>query len=459
MGNLAAVHVADRWPGGARPCRASDLCAEAYAVAAEARSRRFRWATRSANAREASCQPCSIASRESLADVLIYDPLYVTAIQETLPKMPDHKRQHYVPRCYLKPFSLDRAGAAINLYNIPRLQAARTAPVKGQCARDYLYGEDLRLERALQEIEGEYARILRAVEQGTQTQVDLAVLRGFAYLQYSRTDMAMRRRRMAMEGMHDAIFEGRQVRREEIDVSDRTMMRDSMKTYLETREYVEDLKVCIVKNETGVDFVTSDDPSVFTSRYYVQRRGDNKFGLSSSGALFFLPLTPRLLLLCYDGLVYTIPDKNGAYVIITDQDDVFALNELQYLKAVSNIYFSNWGDRERIAREFCDVSARRPTTWYEVTTWVLDHVEGDVERYRCATEDERQTAKHAMLSLSSLHPVPRGWLSKLKYRQPVRTYSNGSAVGHVRKRAWLRSRSDRAHRYRRAVSNVTGVAQ
>lgn len=353
--------------------------------------------------------------------------------------MPAHKRQHYVPRCYFKPFTLDNAGSAINLHNISRSRAIRDAPVKGQCAKDYLYGANLQLERALQTIEGHYARVLRILGSavGQPTEQDLYVLRAFAHLQYSRTDMAMRRIRMMQEGMLNEMYEGRQLTPPDLDVSDRAMMLHSMNMYLQMREYVEDLKICIVKNETPLDFITSDDPSIFTSRYYIQKLGNHSFGTASSGVLFFLPLTPRLLLMCYDGGVYTIPNKVGCYVSITSHSDVFALNELQYLKADENIYFLRWDDRERVLREYLGVAPRRPQSWVDFSVLVPDGFTEMGERYRRATEEERRTAQQTVIHMRSLYPAPSKWISLLKYRSPIRTYFNGSAVGHVRKEAWL----------------------
>ena len=55
--------------------------------------------------------------------------------------MANLKNQHFVPRCLLKPFTQDGEGKAINVYNIRHDKLIQNAPVKGQCARDYLYGE------------------------------------------------------------------------------------------------------------------------------------------------------------------------------------------------------------------------------------------------------------------------------------------------------------------------------
>jgi len=54
--------------------------------------------------------------------------------------MATNKNQHFVPRCYLRPFTLDSANVAINLFNIDRMKFVERAPVKHQCSRDYFYG-------------------------------------------------------------------------------------------------------------------------------------------------------------------------------------------------------------------------------------------------------------------------------------------------------------------------------
>src|SRR6266481_2888270 len=108
--------------------------------------------------------------------------------------MADFKRQHYVPKCYFKPFSVEKTGAAINLVNISRYKHVRNAPIKGQFARDYFYGEELVLEKWLQQHEGDYAGVIRKLQGGSNLdENDLLILRSFAYLQHSRTETAIRR--------------------------------------------------------------------------------------------------------------------------------------------------------------------------------------------------------------------------------------------------------------------------
>jgi hypothetical protein len=51
-----------------------------------------------------------------------------------------------------------------------------------------------------------------------------------------------------------------------------------------------------------------------------------------------------------------------------------------------------------------------------------------------------------MILMSPLHPAPRRWLSKLKYRCPLHTYFDGSAAGHVREAARLIDQATRFFR-------------
>jgi len=352
--------------------------------------------------------------------------------------VPDNKCQHYVPRCYLKSFGIDPEGLATNLYNIPRSRSVRHAAIRGQCARDYFYGRDLSLEKILQEVEGQYAAILRKViGGGSASSADLFFLRWFAVLQYARTDMAMRRAQIMHEGLRDVIHESYRNDMPEIDLSDEAMIRESMRVGIKLTKYVEDLKTCLLLNGTATDFITSDDPSIFTNRLHLQKWNEQNFSLGSSGALIFLPLTPRVALMCFDGQVYTVPEKDNYAVTLRDVADIATVNELQYLKANSNLYFQNWGQRVSIQSELPRVASRRPTTWCRFRVLVPDREIPGGTMWRVATDEERRRPREMLITTSSIYPMPSAWLSKLRYRNPIRTFSNGSAAGHVRKKIWL----------------------
>jgi hypothetical protein len=184
--------------------------------------------------------------------------------------MPALKNQHFVPKCVLKPFTLNGEGRSINLYNIRHDRAIPRAPVKGQCARNYMYGKDGKIEANLSKIEGAYGMTRNRLLDGAEHGGDLHDLNFFTYLQYRRTEIAAHRLKEAYQMMNETIWEGQEPRR---IPTDHMLLMQSLDMCLKTRRYIDDLKVRVIKNHTDIDFVTSDDPAIFTNRFADQKLG------------------------------------------------------------------------------------------------------------------------------------------------------------------------------------------
>lgn len=122
--------------------------------------------------------------------------------------MPAHKNQHFVPRCALKPFTFNGKGKGINVFNISSKRAIQNAPVKGQCARDYLYAkEDLTIEKGLITLEGHYARIVVILSAGgVLGHEDIDLLKTLMLIQMRRTELAVERIRGFTKGMGDTAY-------------------------------------------------------------------------------------------------------------------------------------------------------------------------------------------------------------------------------------------------------------
>ena len=352
--------------------------------------------------------------------------------------MPDHKNQHFVPRCYFRPFSLNEQGRAINLYNIAGSRAARNAPVKGQCARAYLYGDDLKLERLLQGYEGDYAHTLERIRGGKEhlNEQDLIALREFMMLQYSRTEAAINRTASMFQDTNNTIRESFSATPPDVDLSTQAMMLMTLQMYTEIRESVTDLKACLDKNDTSIDFVISDDPVVFTSRFHAQKIKSSIFGTSSAGAVFYFPLSPRLLLMCYDGDVYTANEKMGYFVSVTKIRDVYSCNELQYLNASQNIYFSRWKQKDQIESEFKAIESRRQGSRHQTLKFVEDEPTVSGQRYRRVGKRDAVSGNRMLIGISPIHMFPTVWMSKLSFRSKMKFRYDGSAAGYVRENEW-----------------------
>jgi hypothetical protein len=143
---------------------------------------------------------------------------------------------------------------------------------------------------------------------------------------------------------------------------------------------------------------------------------------------------------CYDGLVYTVPDLTHGRIVVKDVAAIEALNELQNLKAAENIYFSNWEDRHDVRDQFLAVKDNRPKEWSVVKHLVPVGVENGYEQYREGTLAEAKKAGKSLVRLSFKYPRPTRWFPAIKFRSKPKTFHNGTGVGHVRKAEWLSSR-------------------
>ena len=349
--------------------------------------------------------------------------------------MPANKRQHFVPKCHMKPFSLDRQAKAINAYNWQADRGIQNVPVKGQCARDYFYGHDLELEKILGQLEGGYGAIIRKIEEApeTLTEEDLRELRSFASLQMSRTEQAIKRRAKAVEGMDELSYRGMEdAKKEEPNVTHEFLMLMAIKHWVELRPHFRDLDIVLLRNETKTDFVTSDDPAILINRLYSQRLGHRPFGIIAAGVQLVMPLTPRVAFLCYDRATYAAPNRQGFWLPITRPNDVDALNQLQFISCASNIYFDRWEQLEYVKGGFKEAAELRPKSWFRHWVGVLEKKTPAGELYWRVDPEVGVGKATKVISHSPIYPKPSRWVSELPFRPKVFAFENGSAVGLIR---------------------------
>jgi Protein of unknown function (DUF4238) len=213
--------------------------------------------------------------------------------------MADYKNQHFVPKCLLRQFAADEAQRSLNVFNIRSERLIPKASLKSQASSNYMYGKDLTLEHHLAKLEGSFDTVLKDIATGgSPAEHDLEQIRFIVYLQFRRTEMAVKRLKHAYDSMEAKVFGDDGGAPTPPSVYELTI--DSLRLCRQTLSAVEDLKLRIVNNESRVDFVISDDPVVFANRYATQRLNRVGFGAQSSGVLFLMPLTPRNAVICYE---------------------------------------------------------------------------------------------------------------------------------------------------------------
>jgi hypothetical protein len=291
-------------------------------------------------------------------------------------------------------------------------------------------------------LEGHYARIVATLSSGgALPEADKDWLRLFICIQMQRTEHAINKIREWTDSMASTVYRNHPEQKPIDTQTDAHLMRLSMQGGIKAFEYAKDLKVVIFKNITKVDFVTCDHPAVMTNRYHHQRLTDNKFGVSNSGAILLMPLSPALCAVCYDGGVYSIANASGTpFVCLTSDSDVRAVNELQYLNVGQNVYLSRWGDRNVVAFEANRVAEERSKAKPAATIFVRDYSSPSKELYRKGTPEEEAASREEVVATSFQHPRPSSWPSQIRFRNKPKMFSNGSAAGYVRKPEWLTSK-------------------
>lgn len=349
--------------------------------------------------------------------------------------MATNKNQHFVPRCYLRLFTKDEAGRAINIFNTDRQLFIQNAPVKNQCSKNYFYGEDNLFEHGLQLAECEYSDIVLLLQKHPRELSDShrLALKRFWLLQYLRTEAASQRTIDMFAGIGKKIDSDDPV----FHINAREAARMAMEQYAANINIVDDLKVCILRNKTRVPFVTSDDPAILTNRWQFQDKRvlANSFGVDSAGALILLPISPRLLCIGYDGDVYAVSNSKG-FAYITDSWDIKVLNEHQYLNCCANIFVQSSSDEHVVSECYREAKSRRPHTrniiQYAIPDDSYQSIRGSKQYI---VVDPENTAAHqkALIHTQTIHAKPSAWPRFLRWRVNGKVFTNGSGAGYVRR--------------------------
>lgn len=344
--------------------------------------------------------------------------------------MPTNKNQHFVPRCHLKPFTLNSEGLSINLFNLDRKKLITNAPAKHQCSRDYFYGTSDELEEGIQLIESSYSESLRNLMGNSHYLSDAneSILKMFWLFQHLRTEAAAMRAIEMTESARTLV----KLPPEEFSLGIKEAVQMACRTFASAMHEIDDLKFCIFKNKSSVPFITSDNPAVLSNRWQLDKpRSPTSFGMGSAGVLTILPLTPKLLFLGYDGDVYSVPNDKGIVEVKSDRDAI-AFNRHQFLQCTANVYPGTTTKEESLIDHYSAIEASRPESRHIIHYAEFDGIVDGHKRYKVVKPEERSEVTEAMIHAQVIHPNPLTWPSQIRIRPNGAVYSNGTGVGYVR---------------------------
>ena len=298
--------------------------------------------------------------------------------------MAEYKNQHYVPQFYLRNFSCD-GGKSTALFNLKQNKTIPSGNIDKQCAEDYFYGIDSKLEKALDAaVETPSSKVIGKIISSEVLPKpfteDRVVLFAFILFQHGRTLSASEEgteffRKAIEPHIKRMALESGELTEEEVNSVEIGLERPANLTLLESAQMlppVLDLKIKLLVNQTIQDFITSDHPVAKINQYFLRAFDSGVTGWATKGLQVFLPLSPRHTLMMYDDRIYKVGARKSTVVAIANKSDINAMNMLQLMNAHQNVYFrdpkqgpqisklfekcSNHRNKEKVATRFFDTT-------------------------------------------------------------------------------------------------------
>lgn len=290
--------------------------------------------------------------------------------------MPENKKQHYVPKMYLRNFSWgDRV--QINIALVRSGKRILAGNLAGQCYEDYFYGENLVVEKAFGALEGRAQEVLNTMIQTARApprwSTNHHAFLVFTLLQRARTVAAAAALNEQLDKVAKAALEASGSMEPEMadtfKIKYKNAVGNSLRAAAECVPLAQDLACKVLVNKTAVNFITSDNPAIFYNQFGERRTIGSNVGIVSKGLEIFLPLSPRHVGVLYDAQVYKVGRRRDLYGEVTDPRDVRKLNDLQWLNAMDAVYFSAVGDCAEIIDGYSRNVGRRNNERAQIELW------------------------------------------------------------------------------------------
>lgn len=278
--------------------------------------------------------------------------------------MAKKKRHHYIPRFYLKRFSINNDGKSLGLYNIDNRKFIQNAPLKSQAYENFLYGEDDEIENALAKMEDNVARMFHSWTEEKLLYPSPAETNGFKLLKRFILYQTYRTPKSGSDIM-DMLNQGLKTVVKEFkpdlweNMKDGTLVHKNpvLLGLLHSIKYehlLDFLEFKFLVNLSLLPFVTSDSPVILYNQ--LMEQADNYVGatgLVAKGLQIFYPIHPRLMVCLYDSNVYNFGDGCENCCSTELIEEVHQLNGLQLSNCKSQLFFDASISEEYIV-ELCE---------------------------------------------------------------------------------------------------------
>ena len=274
--------------------------------------------------------------------------------------IPVKKKQHFVPKFYLRYFTgLDNKFFTYDFFK-GGLLTERTY-YESQCHKKYFYGEDGVLEDRLSQKEGQWARVCKKAIIGEPlSEEDISLLKEFVLYQKQRTNDKYNHARSDRESLLEEyvrmIYNQRGWECND-DVKELCKKRaaeevtpaENVEMARQLLKYLDDLALLIIHYNTCNKLLTTDSP-VVTLNAFMEFIG---FGYDNIGIALLMPLTPQHLVIVYDDHLYT-KFKDKIYIESSNEEEVIVINKYELIHA-ERMAFSEYANNfDAVTEEILD---------------------------------------------------------------------------------------------------------
>ena len=253
----------------------------------------------------------------------------------------DKRRQHYVPKFYLRNFSPNNK--SIGLYRFIEGKIIERASIKDSFWKEYFYGEDASVENKLAEYERKWNNIISSVierEQLPDNEKELVLLRFFILITSARTWKRGNQINKEVTGLIKKLLEMEEPTLFNTSIAEGLSIRMANPSLLFINSAQQilpsmiDLEMDVLINKSAINYITSDNPTVFCNQLFLEKSLTRGYGWGEHGIQFIVPISPKIAICMYDSEVYKM-NKN----IISSIDTINKLNELFMNNADESIVF------------------------------------------------------------------------------------------------------------------------
>jgi len=261
--------------------------------------------------------------------------------------MPEKKKQHYVPKLYLKFFSNFNNRTHIGLFNLRTNLYIKSASIDGQNQEDYFYGKESDIEDAFGDLETRTCNIIREIiltyNLPPKDSDDYCLLLEYVMYQQKRTKLSALKNENLQNQLTQMILKDRFVPTNEIaeiKIEYEYPGLAGLEIVPDLISAVSDLKCKLLINKTKESFITSDHPVIKWNQFLNQRKyPEPRTGLAMKGLKLLFPISPNIILAYYDSEIYSLGNED-IVVEIFNPKDVWILNFIQSISCNEVVFFN-----------------------------------------------------------------------------------------------------------------------